>query len=141
MIKVFESMFSKECCHILNIQFELFHVLVINACQSQDDCSVSFYPFPYTVISIVMTSPGECHSVMWGNHCLFDSRNRRELQLTPYCQTIEKTTKMPKWNKLWSFQKQRSARKALNLRGRNSRKVIAKIQILKTALELNLYKD
>lgn len=50
-------MFSKECCHILSIQFELFHVLVINACQSQDDCSVSFLSFPYTVIFIVMTSP------------------------------------------------------------------------------------
>ena len=44
VIKVFESMFSKECCHVLNIQFELFLVLVINVYQSQMTVLFHFIP-------------------------------------------------------------------------------------------------
>lgn len=37
-------MFSKKCCHILNIQFELFLILVTNACLSQDYCFILSLP-------------------------------------------------------------------------------------------------
>lgn len=89
-------MFSEECCHMLNIQFEPFLVLVINVYLSQMTVVIDFYPFLYTVLCMVMTNPGQCHSVTIGNHCLLGSQNVRELKLTPFCQTIEKATKMPK---------------------------------------------
>jgi hypothetical protein len=55
-----------------------------------------FYPFPYTVTSIRMTSPGECHSDMLQIHCLLGSQTVSELQFLPYCQIIETATKIPK---------------------------------------------
>ena len=93
--KAFVSMFLKECCHILNIQTELFLILVTIACLSQDYCFVSFYPFPSTVISIVMTSPGECHSVMLRNCCLLGNQNVRELHHTPYCPNTKQQQRHP----------------------------------------------
>lgn len=57
-------MFSKECHHIVITQFEIFLVLVTNTCLSPDYCFVSFYLFPYTAISIVVTSPGECRKLL-----------------------------------------------------------------------------
>lgn len=118
-------------------------VLVINVYQSQDDCSVSFYPLPYTVKSIVMTSPGECHSVMLGNHCLFGSQNGRELTAHPVLSNLRKSSKDIQMKQALVFSKPKKCKKSIEfIKGQKlSQKVIARIQILKTVIELHLYKD
>lgn len=95
-------------------------VLVTNANLSEPRLLFCFMlSLPYTVITIVMASSTECHPDTLGSHCLLGSQNVSELQLAPHCQAIEIATKIPKWNKLWSFQNQSSAKKALYLSGRN----------------------
>lgn len=134
-------MFSKECCHILNIQFELFLVLVTNACPSQDYHFVSFYTFPYTFISTAMTSPKECHSLMLGNPCLLGNQNVENYSSLHIVkpQASNKDTQM---KQALVFSKPKKCKKTIDFkRQKLSQKVIGRIQMLKAVIELHLYKD
>lgn len=142
VVKVCESKFSEECCHILNTVWTLS--CPADKCISEPGllfCFILFLPLYAKTYS---------DDQSWRVSFCYVSKSLLIIRYPKYGRTTARSTlsshrnnnKDTQVKQALVFSKSKKCKKSTEFKGQKlSQKVIARIQILKTVIELHLYKD